>query len=58
MILEFNNHNYLNTDQITHIIPNKYDSSKFRIYLSNGDVINVNNDILKDILKKLEVKII
>ena len=58
MILEFDNEKYLNTDQITHIIPHKYDSLKFHIYLSNGEFINVKKDVLKDILKKLKVGII
>lgn len=58
MFLEFNNHKYLNTDQITHILPNLYDSSESHIYLSNGACIDMKNDVLKDVLKKLKVALI
>lgn len=51
MIIQFGNSKYLNTDKITHILPNKYNPSVSDVYFTSGDYVSVDNNILNNILK-------
>lgn len=58
MIIRYENNNYLNTDFITHIEPNRYNHLESRIYMSSGYNVDISNRIVKDILKKLKIEVI
>lgn len=56
MMIQFGDYKYLNTDQITHILPNKYLRSVSDVHLTSGDYVSVKNNILNNILKNFKIE--
>lgn len=56
MMIKFDCNKYINTDQITHILPNRYDCMESHIYLASGNYIEIKKSDLKKVLEKIKVE--
>ena len=56
MIVRYDNYNYLNTEYITHIFPDRNDYTQSVVFFTSGEFIFIKTKKLDEILKKLKVE--